>query len=77
MSVADEHGRVTGGHVSYECVVRTTAEVLVVLLPGWSFTREADPGTGFAELVVRSEPTTAARGDPRVAQPQAAPDPIT
>jgi predicted DNA-binding protein with PD1-like motif len=54
-SVADAHGRVTGGHVAYECVVRTTAEVLVVLLPDWSFTREADPETGFAELVVSSD----------------------
>lgn len=63
-SVADEHGKVTGGHVSYECVVRTTAEVLVVLLSGWSFTREVDPGTGFAELVVCGEPPSADRNDP-------------
>jgi predicted DNA-binding protein with PD1-like motif/ribosomal protein S18 acetylase RimI-like enzyme len=72
-SVADEHGRVIGGHVSYGCVVRTTAEVLVVLLPGWSFTREVDLGTGFAELVVRSEPTPADRDGPRAAEPGAAP----
>jgi hypothetical protein len=31
------------------------AEVLLVLLPDRSFSREADPATGFAELVVRSE----------------------
>jgi predicted DNA-binding protein with PD1-like motif len=53
MSVADEKGHVIGGHVGYDCVVRTTAEVLLVLLPEWSFTRERDPMTGFAELVVR------------------------
>jgi predicted DNA-binding protein with PD1-like motif len=58
MSVADANGRVTGGHAAYECVVRTTAEVLLVLLPEWSFTREPDPRTGFAELVVRAAPSS-------------------
>jgi len=52
MSVADEKGHVIGGHVGYDCIVRTTVEVLLVL-PEWSFTREKDPMTGFAELVIR------------------------
>jgi predicted DNA-binding protein with PD1-like motif len=52
MSIADSQGRVTGGHVARGCIVRTTAEVLIVLLSGWSFDRELDPATGFAELVV-------------------------
>ena len=52
MSVADSQGRVVGGHVAHGCVVRTTAEVLLVLLSDWSFVRELDPATGFAELVV-------------------------
>jgi len=54
ISVADAQGQVSGGHVSYGCIVRTTAEVLLLLLlPEWSFSREPDPATGFAELVVR------------------------
>jgi uncharacterized protein len=53
MSVADASGRVLGGHVGYDCIVRTTAEVLLVLLPGWSFTRVPDPATGYDELVIR------------------------
>jgi len=53
ISVADAQGRVSGGHVSYGCIVRTTAEVLLLLLPEWSFSREPDSATGFAELVVR------------------------
>jgi predicted DNA-binding protein with PD1-like motif len=53
MSVADARGNVIGGHVGYDCMVRTTAEVLLILLPEWSFTRVRDPMTGFAELVVR------------------------
>jgi predicted DNA-binding protein with PD1-like motif len=56
MSVSDATGRVIGGHVAPGCVVRTTAEVLVVVLSGWSFAREPDPATGFPELVVREEP---------------------
>jgi predicted DNA-binding protein with PD1-like motif len=53
MSVADAEGRVLGGHVAPGCIVRTTAEVLLQLLPGWDFRREADTRTGFAELVIR------------------------
>jgi uncharacterized protein len=52
MSVADSRGRVLGGHVAHGCMVRTTAEVLLLLLSDWSFNREPDPATGFAELVV-------------------------
>jgi len=51
-SVSDAGGRVVGGHVAYGCTVRTTAEVLLALLPGWRFTREADARTGWAELVI-------------------------
>jgi predicted DNA-binding protein with PD1-like motif len=53
MSVADAEGRAFGGHVASGCTVRTTAEVLLLLLPEWSFIREPDPSTGFAELVIR------------------------
>ena len=53
MSVADAGGRVTGGHVMPGCVVRTTVEVLLMLLPEWSFSREPDAATGYAELVVK------------------------
>lgn len=53
MSVGDASGRVLGGHVAPGCIVRTTAEVLLQLLPGWAFDREADARTGWDELVVR------------------------
>jgi predicted DNA-binding protein with PD1-like motif len=35
------------------CIVRTTAEVLVALLPGHRFSREMDEATGFKELAIR------------------------
>ena len=54
MSVSTASGAVFGGHVVPGCRVRTTAEVLLGLLPDWVFTREADAATGFAELVVKA-----------------------
>ncbi|KAA1013122.1 DNA-binding protein [Paraburkholderia panacisoli] len=56
MSVADPRGRVFGGHVAHGCAVRTTAEILLALLPEHRFSREYDLSSGFMELVIRSEP---------------------
>ncbi|WP_175840137.1 PPC domain-containing DNA-binding protein [Burkholderia arboris] len=56
MSISDADGHVTGGHVASGCVVRTTAEILLALLPAHRFSREPDAGTGFNELVIRHEP---------------------
>lgn len=53
LSVSLADGRVLGGHVAYGCIVRTTAEVLLALLPAWQFAREHDVRTGYDELVVR------------------------
>ena len=52
-SLADDHGRVLGGHLGYGCLVRTTAEVLLALLPQWHFSREPDAATGYDELALR------------------------
>ncbi|NPT47606.1 DUF296 domain-containing protein [Paraburkholderia sp. 1N] len=56
MSVADSRGRVFGGHVARGCTVRTTAEILLALLPEHRFSREHDSSSGFMELVIRNEP---------------------
>ncbi|SDR52389.1 hypothetical protein SAMN05443245_7178 [Paraburkholderia fungorum] len=56
MSVSDPHGRVCGGHVGHGCTVRTTAEILLALLPEHCFSREHDLSSGFMELVIRNEP---------------------
>ena len=53
MAVSDAQGRVLGGHVGPGCIVRTTAELLLALLPGQQFTRERDPRTGYPELTIR------------------------
>lgn len=57
-SVSDRQGRCVGGHACYGCVVRTTAEVLLMLLPDWHFSREIDAQTGWAELAIRPADTT-------------------
>jgi hypothetical protein len=36
------------------CIVRTTAEALLALLPDWEFAREPDAATGFDEVVARA-----------------------
>lgn len=52
ISLADAHGKVTGGHVEPGCIVRTTAEILVALLPGHRFSRARDPASGYKELAI-------------------------
>ncbi|EJO59249.1 PF03479 domain protein [Burkholderia multivorans CF2] len=54
MSVSDARGHVSGGHVARGCIVRTTAEILLALLPEHRFAREPDARTGFDELVIRT-----------------------
>lgn len=50
--VAGADGRLLlGGHVMPGCTVRTTAEVVLALLPGWAFSRVPDAATGYRELV--------------------------
>jgi predicted DNA-binding protein with PD1-like motif len=53
MAISTATGQVLGGHVAPGCIVRTTAEVLLALLPDWQFTREPDAITGYEELVIR------------------------
>jgi len=53
-SVADANGTVKGGHIMPGCIVRTTAEVVIALLPGWEFRRELDAATGYKELVAQA-----------------------
>jgi predicted DNA-binding protein with PD1-like motif len=52
-SVSDAQGQVFGGHVAPGCIVRTTAELLLAVLPEWQFSRAFDAQTGYPELQVR------------------------
>ena len=55
MAISTANGQVLGGHVAPGCIVLTTAEVLLALLPDWQFTREPDVATGYDELVIRPQ----------------------
>ena len=54
MALSTASGEVFGGHVAPGCMVRTTAEVLLALLPDWEFSRAPDATTGYHELVLRA-----------------------
>lgn len=54
IAISTATGQVLGGHVAPGCMVLTTAEVLLALLPDWQFNREPDAATGYDELVVRA-----------------------
>jgi len=41
-----------GGHLRPGCLVNTTAEIVLLELEGYSFTREPDDETGYDELVI-------------------------
>lgn len=53
-SLADADGAVSGGHLGYGSVVRTTCEILLALLDEWEFAREVDTVTGYRELAIRA-----------------------
>ncbi|NQV09761.1 MAG: DNA-binding protein [Cyanobacteria bacterium] len=52
IALADSQGAVVGGHLCGGSLVRTTAELVLALLPEWRFKRELDPATGFTELQI-------------------------
>ncbi len=56
IAVANSTGSVTGGHLCAGSLVRTTAELVIGLLPDWRFRRELDPATGYAELEIKTQP---------------------
>ncbi len=53
MSLPDGTGKKVGGHLLDGNVIYTTAEIVLVDLPGASFSREPCKLSGFNELVVK------------------------
>ena len=56
IAMADSSGAVIGGHLCTGSLVRTTAELVIGLLPEWQFSRELDPATGHPELQIKAQP---------------------
>ncbi|MBQ1477209.1 MAG: DNA-binding protein [Erysipelotrichaceae bacterium] len=51
ISVSDETGRVTGGHLCEGSIVNTTCEVILGILEDYDAERSYDPSTGYDEIV--------------------------
>ncbi|WP_233501271.1 PPC domain-containing DNA-binding protein [Acaryochloris thomasi] len=50
MMVANQQGECKGGHLVEGCLVYTTLELVIALMPEVRFRRQVDPDTGFREL---------------------------
>ncbi len=55
MSVSNAQGECRGGHVVYGCLVYTTLEIAIALIPQIEFQRVPDTATGFKELKISSQ----------------------
>ena len=53
LSVSDSTGQTIGGHLLEGCLIYTTAEIVVGVMPDVIYTREPDPAFGYRELVIR------------------------
>jgi uncharacterized protein len=53
VSVSDEKGTTIGGHLKQGCIIRTTAEIVLLSLEDVEYNRLPDDTTGFDELVVK------------------------
>ena len=51
--LSDGDGQTIGGHLLDGTLVYTTCEIVVGATSAFAFTRELDPASGYAELVVR------------------------
>ena len=52
ISISDCDGKTIGGHLVDGCIVNTTAEICITELKEYTFTREYDESTGYAELKI-------------------------
>lgn len=50
ISLGDSEGKAIGGHLLDDCIIYTTAEIVIGSIEGLAFNREFSPETGFKEL---------------------------
>ncbi|MBK9293810.1 MAG: DNA-binding protein [Oligoflexia bacterium] len=55
MAIADEKGKVIGGHLGDKNIIYTTCEVTLVEQTNKEFLRELDSQTGYKELVIKNK----------------------
>ena len=52
IALAREDLSVLGGHLLEGCTVNTTAEIVLLELPGWRFGKTFDETTGYDEIIM-------------------------
>jgi len=55
ISISDGTGKTIGGHLLNECIIYTTAEIVIQSAPALLFTREKDGTTDWAELQIKEK----------------------
>ena len=55
ISLSKEDLSTIGGHLCPGCIINTTCELVIAELPGVQFGVEADPETGYNELIFRED----------------------
>ena len=53
ISAADVDGKTIGGHLKKGCVIKTTAEIVLLSFPDTKYNRLPDKKTGYDELVIK------------------------
>lgn len=53
ISLADKKGRAIGGHLKEECLINTTAEIVIAEITEFNFERKYDQDTGYKELIFK------------------------
>jgi len=54
ISFSDKKGNFIGGHLKNGCIIDTTAEIVVLELSQYTFSRVFDENTGYNELFINS-----------------------
>ncbi|MDY7022119.1 MAG: PPC domain-containing DNA-binding protein [Cyanobacteriota bacterium] len=52
IALADHQGKTIGGHLQTGCIIYTTAEIVIGIVPGYIFRRTPDTETGYLELEI-------------------------
>lgn len=63
ISIADGTGCTYGGHLLAGCLVYTTAEIVIGIIPNLAFKRDYDAETGYRELRIDSCSIASKQGD--------------
>lgn len=54
ISAANNSGKVIGGHLKYDSIINTTAEIVILEIENLVFDRAKDSETGYEELMIKN-----------------------